>query len=531
VNSPKRSPGSRTEAAAALALLALLALAAPGRADGNPHAFMEEPGRCAECHEGVPERGVDDAATVTLTAPVVELCTRCHEGEHLRERHPIEIRPEYPVPEELRLDDNYSVTCTTCHDPHGRPDADRPWTPRSFWDRLRDAAARRARWPTRFLRLPNADGGLCLACHRGGVVVPEGASPLPLEEYAGSERCRECHAGIWEEWSRTLHAVNFRDAKADPSAVRAVFSGVPGADSLELERDEVLWTVGEHWTQRYLVEGRRGDLAVVPDTWSLQANAWLREGSFPRPWRKYCEGCHVTALDPFTGRYLEEGTGCEGCHGPGRLHAETTDQAAIVNPSLLVAARRDMICEACHTAGHDRSGTYRYPVGFQPGQDLARYYRGLVPKPGQDVSNYTGDGSPEDRHRQFLFWISRVDILSGLTCDVCSADRKAAAEHEGRSAEYRLSPDEMCATCHREVARDGRGHSGHAPETAGCVDCHRPALTASRDAYSVHDHKFRFGPPRPEDVDGGDPCRGCHERRGVKRLAAREARYPEAAAP
>jgi hypothetical protein len=243
----------------------------------------------------------------------------------------------------------------------------------------------------------------------------------------------------------------------------------------------------------------------------------MKEGSFNRPWLKYCVGCHVTALNPFDGSYHERGTGCEGCHGPGRRHAESSDQTEIINPAILVESRRDMICEACHTAGHDRSGNFRFPVGYLPGEDLTRSYRGLVPKPGQDTSNYKGDNTYEDRHRQFLFWISRVDILVGVTCDVCSADRRAAAEMEGKSAEYRLTPDEFCGTCHRGIKQAQRAHADHDPETAGCVDCHVPALNESRTAYSIHDHKFRFGPPKPEHIAGGDPCEGCHERARAKR--------------
>jgi hypothetical protein len=175
-----------------------------------------------------------------------------------------------------------------------------------------------------------------------------------------------------------------------------------------------------------------------------------------------------------------------------------------------------MICESCHTAGHDRSGTFRFPVGYRPGQDLMRYYRGLVPKPGQDTKNYTGDGSYEDRHRQFHFWISRLNILSGATCDVCSAGRQASADMEGKSAEYHLTPDEMCGTCHRDVKKAQEAHSGHRVSAAGCLDCHPPLLDESRKRYSVHDHKFQFSAPTPEHIAGGDPCAGCHERKKVK---------------
>ena len=95
---------------------------------------------------------------------------------------------------------------------------------------------------------------------------------------------------------------------------------------------------------------------------------------------------------------------------------------------------------------------------------------------------------------------------------------------EGKDPEYRLTTDEMCGTCHREIKINQLAHSGHQPALAGCVDCHVPQLNESRTAYSIHDHKFQFGPPRPEHIAGGDPCAGCHERqRGKGKKTARGA--------
>ena len=145
-----------------------------------------------------------------------------------------------------------------------------------------------------------------------------------------------------------------------------------------------------------------------------------------------------------------------------------------------------------------------------------RYYRGLVPKPGQDVSNYKGDNSYEDRHRQFLYAISRMNILVGATCDVCSVGRQPSADLEGQQPEYRLTPDEMCGTCHREIKKNQRAHADHDPAVAGCLDCHVPMLNESRTRYSIHDHKFQFEAPKPEHVAGGDPCEGCHARQRAK---------------
>lgn len=505
---------------AAALLLALLAGAGGPPAAGareNPHAFMSDPAKCPDCHETTPQRGSDDHLSVTFKDTIVNLCSACHLEERHREEHPVEIRPEGAVPADLHLDSAYTVTCATCHDPHGPHEADRPYLPQDARERLLSLVRRGQRFPTRFLRRPTPAGELCTACHPGGFVTVEGealrtGAASIFADYIGSGACKECHFAIWDQWRRTLHATNYRDAKKDPAAIRGVFTE---NGARPFPKDTVQRTVGEHWTQRYLVQGAKG-LMVVPDTWSIQTGAWVQEGSFNRPWLKYCAGCHVTGLNPFDGSSFELGTGCEGCHGPGRRHAESSDQTEIVNPAVLVESRRDMICESCHTAGHDRSGNFRYPVGYRPGEDLMRYYRGLVPKPGQDVSNYKGDNTYEDRHRQFLFAISRMNILTGATCDVCSVGRQPSADQEGKNPEYRLTPDEMCGTCHREIKKNQLAHADHAPETAGCIDCHVPLLDATRTRYSIHDHKFQFGAPTPEHIAGGDPCQGCHERARAK---------------
>jgi hypothetical protein len=86
----------------------------------------------------------------------------------------------------------------------------------------------------------------------------------------------------------------------------------------------------------------------------------------------------------------------------------------------------------------------------------------------------------------------------------------------GKNPEYRLTTDEMCGTCHRQIKKEQQSHAGHTPAVAGCLDCHVPLLDESRTRYSIHDHKFQFGPPTPEHLAGGDPCEGCHERQRAK---------------
>jgi hypothetical protein len=493
-------------AGAAVLLAALLGVTAgwsQAQERANPHAFMEDAASCTDCHRETPVRGEDDYTTVTFTDSIVSLCSRCHEDAHFRDEHPLEIRPEIEVPEDFHLDGYYTLTCATCHDPHGEHESEERYIPPGFLGLVRDTFSRRRLFPTYFLRLPNTSGQMCLGCHREEIGTGEEMKAVAaLKEYVGSESCRECHPDIYDEWKKTLHSRNFLDAAADPGVLRGTFE-----DGKPFPPEKVLFTVGEHWTQRYIVEGRRG-LMVTPESWSITAGKWVGGGSFKRPWLKYCAGCHTTALDPFTGDYAERGTGCESCHGPGRKHLDTTDQYDTVNPTLLVRSRRDMICEACHTSGHDRSGAFRYPVAYQPGEDLMRYYRGLVPKSGQGTESYTGDGSYEDRHRQFLFWSSRLNILEGASCDVCTSHSRP--EPGQVQQEYALTPSEACGTCHRDVIDDPGEHSGHALEQAGCLDCHVPGVTASGEDFDIHDHKFQFGTPPSWMIDVGDPCERCH---------------------
>jgi hypothetical protein len=330
-----------------------------------------------------------------------------------------------------------------------------------------------------------------------------------LPQFVGSATCSECHLHIFEEWGRTLHATNFQDASIDPTVIRAEFDG-----DEPFPRQDIIYTVGSHWTQRYIFEGKRG-LMVHPEQWSLIAKKWVTGGSFSRPWLRYCSGCHTTALNPFDGTFIEMGTGCEGCHGPGLSHSETTDQFDIINPALLAPSRRDMICEACHTSGHDRSGRFRYPVGFRPGEDLLSFFRGLVPKAGQDAESFTGDGSYEDRHRQFEYWAGRINVMQGLSCDICTTHNRPSSEEIQPETEYILTPDEMCGSCHEDIVKDLQIHADHTLEQAGCLDCHPPMVTADGEAYSVHDHKFQFGKPPRWMVDGEDPCERCHPGAGL----------------
>lgn len=474
-------------------------------AEDVPHAFMTDVYQCSKCHEKVPLPGQDDFTSIVLKKDIVTLCEECHQAMINDDKHPVDIRPDRKVPEQLHLDNYFSVTCVTCHDPHSVPFADFPYIPYTWMDRIRRFIKRERRHRTYFLRKNNVDGALCLSCHSWQSLDTDRDYYVPPKEelYAGSHECRECHDEIYSEWESSVHARFVGKAKENPGVIKGNFT-----DGKPFTKEEILYTLGEHWTQRYVVL-KKGKPMVRPDIWSIQSGQWISSGTYSRSWYRFCAGCHTTAFNPFKGTFLETGVGCEACHGPGKVHCETTDQFDIVNPANLTESRRDMICESCHTSGHDRSGQFRFPVGYVPGGDLTQFFKGLVPKPGQDITTYKGDGTYEDRHRQFDYWMSNYNITQGVLCDVCKNFRQSI---EGGSGEIYLSSSEFCATCHSDIWNDYLAHSRHTPDEVECIGCHTPSLSKDKKRYSIHDHRFQFGPPMyKENLTMEERCRLCHE--------------------
>lgn len=497
----RRGPAA---ALAAFLAAAVAGAAGPGGAADDPHAFLAAVGECLRCHVDVPRKGGAPGAA-RLQKDVVSLCLDCHREKDLSTLHPVDIRPGAPVPEDLPLDDHGTITCATCHDPHGPYEADEPHVAQALSRRVLSLLTGRKKHRTFYLRRPNDKGQLCLGCHDRAQLATEAfhvREASLLDQYAGSQACKGCHPEVYREWVKTPHARMTRDAKADPGAVAGDFG--PGAP---FPRDEVRYVLGSHWTQRYVVE-KGGRLMVKAPIWSLVLQQWDTTYWIDKPWTQYCQGCHTTGFE-MRGepRFAELGVGCEACHGPGKAHAQGGAPASIVNPARLDPERRLMVCQSCHTTGHDRTGQYRYPLGYLPGKDLTRYFRGLLPKPGQDNTTFAGDESYEDRHRQWLFWVDSFLDARGVTCDVCKNFRSQLSP----TAKPKMSVSEYCLTCHRKDWPQNELHTGHLERAVHCQNCHVPGVNRSGTGHSIHDHKFLFGEPQaPAGLSPREACTRCH---------------------
>ncbi|MGA1795876.1 MAG: cytochrome c3 family protein [bacterium] len=160
------------------------------------HAFMYDADRCQDCHIGEPIFGITDYRDLRFREDVVSLCRACHSEESLGSSHPVDIAPSEAVeiPEDLHLDANNTITCATCHQPHGEA-----------YMRLRDddtvsqmTESRGSIYPSFYLRRSNIQNALCFACHKVCLNGPHILSSNP---------CDACHmphhAADERIWART----------------------------------------------------------------------------------------------------------------------------------------------------------------------------------------------------------------------------------------------------------------------------------------------------------------------------------------
>jgi hypothetical protein len=458
--------------------LTLWVILVPAITEGarNPHAFMDDPSRCLHCHDTSPVKPGG-----LFIKDIVSLCRDCHSMAH-RMSHPVDIRPQKGTRAELPLDQEGTITCSTCHDPHSDPSSAAPYVGRGIVERLKGMFSS-AGYPTYFLRMPNTEGQLCLLCHQNEE-VDEGYLDVPTSferDYTGSKVCARCHDGIYTQWKKTTHARTLQDPRENSKAIAAVFSGKES-----FKPDEVEIVIGVHWTQRYVID-RGGDLKIARGVWSLGESSWTRSSWREQSWKDYCAGCHLTGYDPYEDSYVERGVGCEMCHGPGGNHVRSGKGGDIVNPASIDWRLASSICASCHTNGHDRTGQFRYPVGYLPGQDLDLYYRGLLPHVGQGEDSFKGDGTLDDRLSSFAYWLDQLFRPSRILCKQCKSLHILLAEEEV-SGEVDLTLAQYCLTCHVEIHED-KEHKLRSGKDVDCHSCHTP-LKDNLGRPSIHDHKY-----------------------------------------
>jgi predicted CXXCH cytochrome family protein len=310
----------------------------------------------------------------------------------------------------------------------------------------------------------------------------------------------------------------------------------------------VEYTLGNRRIQLYLTTLADGRIIVLPPSWDIGRKEWFHGLDIDDPedepgvliqiWNKSCYSCHVSQQEKnfnleanaYKTAWLNFGTNCERCHGPGSEHAAhypAHDSSAtppkgpardIVLQTRLDAARNTMVCAQCHS--------FRdiYVQGYAAGAD---YYDYFLPVLEYNLAD-AGDPAywPDGRTRRFSndalgLWQSECYLKGGVTCVGCHVN---AHETEiERNPQLRPDANALCTRCHEDIGKALPAHTHHAPASAGssCVECHMPRSVYSIKA-EIRDHSMSI--PVPENTirhEIPNACNLCHKDRDAQWALAR----------
>jgi hypothetical protein len=332
----------------------------------------------------------------------------------------------------------------------------------------------------------------------------------------GNEACAACHGDVYERYSRTAMARTSGPASRNliEGSVRHESSGVVYRISVEgtkaylsYERPGDPGLRGRHELQYYVGSSTRGStflfeidgfLYKSPINYFVQKKGWDMSPEYhsPRemelkPAPPACLFCHASRIQPpapgASNRYgsapfLQDGVGCERCHGPGREHIQ--GRGVPVNPARLSGERRDSVCIQCHLPGEASVS--------RPGKTLEMY------RPGDLLSDYALTFVYDDAGHGGLGAISQVEALALSQCLRRSQGRMACITcHDPhtfvpaaqRVAYYR----DKCLSCHTRSFAER--HQRGSPD---CIGCHMPRGESVEGTHvEVTDHRIRRRASKP----------------------------------
>ena len=389
-----------------------------------------------------------------------------------------------------------------------------------------------------------------------------------LRAYGGSASCRDCHAEEFAAWSGSHHAL----AERPPAAALEDAAFVPprtfnhGSQQTALRKNsgryEVV-TAGLGGTnevfpvqrvlahdplRQMLVAFPGGRLQATEAAWDPRSNEWFNvygaEDRLPGEWGHWtgrgmnwnsmCATCHNTRVrknydavaDSYRTAMVENGVGCESCHGPLQAHNEW--QAAhrgkgLKDPTLPQFTREQMFdtCAACHSRRAEITGDPKPGDRF-----LDHHLLSIV----DDSAAFHADGQiAEEDYEVSAFMGSRM-FHKGVRCQDC---------HDGHTMKTRLPGNMLCLSCHGPGATNAPSinpvaHSRHRvfgyatngvlanldltrykpaqiQETGGeCVNCHMPQ-TPYMQRHWRHDHGFTIPDPLlTKQLGIPNACNRCH---------------------
>jgi predicted CXXCH cytochrome family protein len=350
---------------------------------------------------------------------------------------------------------------------------------------------------------------------------------IDQSEYVGSVKCGECHKAHYDGWKDTAHNKMIRPPVTD-GPNRTVFADFGDKDPVRtFELKDVKWVIGHRWKQRFIGEVK-GQEVVFPAQWSIKEKKWQPyEGKndwwYPthKDWTtrsnfKLCAGCHSTGADDVAQKWVELNITCESCHGPGKAHSEKPKIDNVVNPARLSVERSMDVCLSCHQAGKPPGDEYAWPVGYQPGMELSKYWQGFEPEAGKQTAEFWPNGTAHKNRVQGNTFVQSVMHGAGLQCTNCHASHGSL----NRSMTVKSADSNaLCLSCHGPGKRIGPDyktldeHTHHDPLSVGsrCVECHMSKTGENSVKAEARNHTFNFVSPSVS-IKYGMPnsCNICH---------------------
>src|ERR1700741_204247 len=94
-----------------------------------------------------------------------------------------------------------------------------------------------------------------------------------LAQYAGSAKCRDCHAEVYARWSKTRMANVIRDPRVHPDAI---IPDLTKPDPLvTFKKDDIAFVYGSKWKQRYFTKVG-DDYFPLDAQWDVTHKLWRR---------------------------------------------------------------------------------------------------------------------------------------------------------------------------------------------------------------------------------------------------------------
>jgi hypothetical protein len=331
-----------------------------------------------------------------------------------------------------------------------------------------------------------------------GPIGPKGDAGLDYTApaYVGRDACKECHADQHAAYMTTGHA--FALSKIADGAAPMFPESEVSEPPAGLTWDDIQYVIGGYgWMARFV--DKQGNLVTGDADALTQYNLENRTLKTDAGWVAYhageevafdCARCHTTGyiaegnqdgLPGLIGTWVEDGVGCENCHGPGSNHVNAPYQVS------MAIVRDSAACGACHSR--------------------------------TEVTTIEAHDGFIDHNQQYSELFSSKKRV--MACVDCHNPHQSTIYGDGADRSD-------CETCHFEQDEHqkitDRKH-------ASCVDCHMPRITMSavadpaRFSGDVRTHMFAINPfaktqfnkdgtQAEPDIAVEFACKGCHSEAG-----------------